>query len=169
MAGTSSRVDVFRFDGFLIAEHVSPRPQTRPVRTGSESQRGRRSYAVRMSDSLLSPQEIRTADEGVRRAGPEYSDAVVAIVLERGDQDRGAWAARLASMDQPKPSAGLGQEAPGWAPVGADGSPGRGTDASRPAAQRLGRPTLGLLELGCGKISERVFTGSGNAHLSRID
>jgi hypothetical protein len=66
---TSSRVDVFRFDGFLIAEHDSPRPQTRPVRTGSESQRGRRSYAVRMSGSLLSPQEIRTADEGVRRAG----------------------------------------------------------------------------------------------------
>ena len=161
-------MDLFRFDGFLIAEHVSPRPQTRPVRTGSESQRGRRSYAVRMSDSPLSPQEIRTADEGVRRAGARVQRRGGGIVLERVDQEIGAWADRLASMDQAEPSAGLGQEALGRAPVGADGSQGRGTDASRTATQRLGRPTLGLLELGCGKISERIFTGSGNAHLSRI-
>ncbi len=63
-------------------------------------------YAVRMSDSPLSPQEIRAAAAAHDELGPEYSDAVVASFLERVDEEITARAdARLAGMRQPEPPA----------------------------------------------------------------
>ena len=61
-------------------------------------------YAVRMSDSALSAQEIRAAAEAHDELGPEYSDAVVASFLQRVDDEISARAhARLAGMRQPEP------------------------------------------------------------------
>jgi hypothetical protein len=59
-----------------------------------------------MSDSPLSPQEIRAAAEAHAELGPEYSDAVVAAFLDRVDQAVAARVdARLADMRQPAPPA----------------------------------------------------------------
>jgi len=67
---------------------------------------GRRRYAVGMTDSPLSPQEIRAAAAAHHELGPEYSDAVVASFLERIDEGITARTnARLASMRQPEPPA----------------------------------------------------------------
>ena len=55
-----------------------------------------------MSDSPLSPQEIRAAAEAHAELGPEYSDAVVASFLDRVDRAVAARVdARLADMRQP--------------------------------------------------------------------
>ena len=55
-----------------------------------------------MSDSPLSPQEIRAAAETHAELGPEYSDAVVASFLDRVDRAVAARVdARLADMRQP--------------------------------------------------------------------
>lgn len=57
-----------------------------------------------MSDSPLSPQEIRAAAAAHDELGPEYSDAVVASFLEKVDQEITARVdARLAGMRQPEP------------------------------------------------------------------
>jgi hypothetical protein len=45
------------------------------------------SYPAHMTDSPLSPQEIRAAAEVHRELGPEYSDAVVASFLEKVDRE----------------------------------------------------------------------------------
>ena len=67
---------------------------------------GHRRYAVGMTDSPLSPQEIRAAAAAHDELGPEYSDAVVASFLERIDEGITARTnARLASMRQPEPPA----------------------------------------------------------------
>jgi len=59
-----------------------------------------------VSDSPLSPQEIRAAAEAHAELGPEYSDAVVAAFLDRVDQAVAARVdARLADMRQPAPPA----------------------------------------------------------------
>jgi hypothetical protein len=59
-----------------------------------------------MSDSPLSPQEIRAAAEAHAELGPEYSDAVVASFLDRVDRAVTARVdARLADMRQPAPPA----------------------------------------------------------------
>jgi len=59
-----------------------------------------------MSDSPLSPQEIRAAAEAHAELGPEYSDAVVASFLDRVDRAVAARVdARLADMRQPAPLA----------------------------------------------------------------
>jgi hypothetical protein len=59
-----------------------------------------------MSDSPLSPQEIRAAAEAHAELGPEYSDAVVASFLEKVDTAVAARVdARLAEMRQPAPPA----------------------------------------------------------------
>jgi hypothetical protein len=59
-----------------------------------------------MSDSPLSPQEIRAAAEAHAELGPEYSDAVVASFLDRVDRAVAARVdARLADMRQPAPPA----------------------------------------------------------------
>jgi hypothetical protein len=61
-----------------------------------------------MSDSPLSPQEIRAAAAAHDELGPEYSDAVVASFLEKVDQEITARVdARLAGMRQPEPPADL--------------------------------------------------------------
>ncbi len=61
-----------------------------------------------MSDSSLSPQEIRAAAAAHDELGPEYSDAVVASFLERVDEEIAARArARLVSIRQPEPPAEL--------------------------------------------------------------
>ena len=52
------------------------RPETRQAWTGGGSQRGRRSYAVRMTDSPLSPQEFWTGTAAHAELGPKYSGAV---------------------------------------------------------------------------------------------
>jgi hypothetical protein len=57
------------------------------------------SYPAHMTDSPLSPQEIRVAAEVHRELGPEYSDAVVASFLEKVDREITARVeARLAEM-----------------------------------------------------------------------
>ena len=67
---------------------------------------GHRSYALGMTDSPLSPQEIRAAAAAHHELGPEYSDAVVASFLERVDEEMTARTeARLAGMRQPEPPA----------------------------------------------------------------
>jgi hypothetical protein len=59
-----------------------------------------------MTDSPLSPQEIRAAAAAHDELGPEYSDAVVASFLERVDEEITARAdARLAGMRQAEPPA----------------------------------------------------------------
>jgi len=59
-----------------------------------------------MSDSPLSPQEIRAAAEAHAELGPEYSDAVVASFLDRVDRAVAARVdARLAEMREPAPPA----------------------------------------------------------------
>jgi hypothetical protein len=58
-----------------------------------------------MSDSPLSPEEIRAAAEVHRELGPEYSDAVVASFLEKVDREIAARVeARLAGLPQTEPS-----------------------------------------------------------------
>jgi hypothetical protein len=58
-----------------------------------------------MTDSPLSPQEIRAAAEVHRELGPEYSDAVVASFLEKVDREIAARVeARLAGMPQAEPA-----------------------------------------------------------------
>jgi hypothetical protein len=67
-----------------------------------------------MSDSPLSPQEIRAAAETHAELGPEYSDAVVAAFLERVDRAVAARVdARLAEMRPPAP-AHMHQPAPAY-------------------------------------------------------
>ena len=66
------------FDAPLISEHVSLQTGAWPTRTGGGPRRAHRSYAVRMSDSPLSPQEIRAAAAANAELGPGYRDAVVA-------------------------------------------------------------------------------------------
>ncbi len=61
-----------------------------------------------MSDSPLSPQEIRAAAAAHDELGPEYSDAVVASFLEKVDKEITARVdARLAGVHQPEPPAEL--------------------------------------------------------------
>ena len=61
-----------------------------------------------MSDSPLSPQEIRAAAAAHAELGPEYSDAMVASFLERVDEEIAARVdARLAGIAQPEPPAEL--------------------------------------------------------------
>jgi len=62
-----------------------PTRSPRAARAGGESQDGHRSYAVRMRDLPLSPQEIRTAAAAYAELAPGYS-AVVASSLERAGQ-----------------------------------------------------------------------------------
>jgi hypothetical protein len=57
-----------------------------------------------MTDSPLSPQEIRAAAEVHRELGPEYSDAVVASFLEKVDREITARVeARLAGAPRTEP------------------------------------------------------------------
>ncbi len=59
-----------------------------------------------MSDSPLSPQEIRAAAEAHQELGPEYSDAVVASFLDKVDRAVAARVnAHLAETRQPAPPA----------------------------------------------------------------
>jgi len=61
-----------------------------------------------MSDSPLSPQEIRAAAAAHYELGPEYSDAVVASFLEKVDKEITARVdARLTRVHQPEPPAEL--------------------------------------------------------------
>jgi len=61
-----------------------------------------------MSDSPLSPKEIRAAAAAHDELGPEYSDAVVASFLEKVDKEITARVdARLARVHQPEPPAEL--------------------------------------------------------------
>jgi hypothetical protein len=69
-------VDLFRFDGRSSSNTSASRPEIRPVRDGGESRRGHRSYAVRMSDSPLSSQEIRV---GARPADMGQSERPVGL------------------------------------------------------------------------------------------
>lgn len=63
------------------------------------------SYPAHMTDSPLSPQDIRAAAEVHRELGPEYSDAVVASFLEKVDQEIAARVeARLAGMPPTEPA-----------------------------------------------------------------
>ena len=58
-----------------------------------------------MSDSPLSPEEIRAAAEAHAELGPEYSDAVVASFLDRVDRAVAARVdARLADLRPPAPA-----------------------------------------------------------------
>lgn len=58
-----------------------------------------------MTDSPLSPQEIRAAAEVHQELGPEYSDAVVASFLEKVDRQIAARVeARLAGMPRAEPA-----------------------------------------------------------------
>ena len=58
-----------------------------------------------MSDSPLSPQDIRAAAEVHRELGPEYSDAVVASFLEKVDREIAARVdARLAGTPPAEPT-----------------------------------------------------------------
>lgn len=59
-----------------------------------------------MSDSPLSPQEIRAAAAANDELGPEYSDAVVASFLDKVEEEIDARVnARLAGVRQPAPAA----------------------------------------------------------------
>jgi hypothetical protein len=63
------------------------------------------SYPAHMTDSRLSPEEIRAAAEVHRELGPEYSDAVVASFLEKVDREVAARVeARLAGMPRTEPA-----------------------------------------------------------------
>jgi hypothetical protein len=63
-----------------------------------------KSYPAHMTDSPLSPQEIRAAAEVHRELGPEYSDAVVASFLEKVDREIAARVeARLARVPRTEP------------------------------------------------------------------
>jgi hypothetical protein len=63
-------------------------------------------YADQMSDSPLSPWEVRAAAETHEELGPEYSDAVVASFLDKVDRAVAARVdAHLADMRQPAPPA----------------------------------------------------------------
>lgn len=58
-----------------------------------------------MSDSPLSPQDIRAAAEVHRELGPEYSDAVVASFLDKVDREIAARVdARLAAARPAEPT-----------------------------------------------------------------
>ena len=60
-----------------------------------------------MSDSPLSPSEIRAAAEAHEELGPEYSDAVVASFLDKVDAAVAARVdARMAELRPPAPPAG---------------------------------------------------------------
>jgi hypothetical protein len=62
-------------------------------------------YPAHMTDSPLSPQEIRAAAEVHRELGPEYSDAVVASFLEKVDREIATRVeARLAGMPPTEPA-----------------------------------------------------------------
>jgi hypothetical protein len=101
-------VDGFRFDDPLIAERVSLQTSNPAGRTGGESRRGHRSYALPMRDSPLSPQKIRTVAAAYAGLRPQYSAVVVAPSLERVDQEiAGRAGARLAGMGQLEPPTGL--------------------------------------------------------------
>jgi hypothetical protein len=64
-----------------------------------------KSYPAHMTDSPLSPQEIRAAAEVHRELGPEYSDAVVASFLEKVDREIAARVeARLAGVPRTEPA-----------------------------------------------------------------
>ncbi len=64
-----------------------------------------KSYPAHVTDSPLSPQEIRAAAEVHRELGPEYSDAVVASFLEKVDREIAARVeARLAGMPPTEPA-----------------------------------------------------------------
>jgi ferric-dicitrate binding protein FerR (iron transport regulator) len=57
-----------------------------------------------MSDSPVSPEDIRAAAETYRELGPEYHDAVVASFLEKVDREVAARVeARLADLTPPQP------------------------------------------------------------------
>jgi hypothetical protein len=63
------------------------------------------SYSAHMTDSPLSPEEIRAAAEVHRELGPEYGDAVVASFLEKVDSEIAARVeARLASTPRAEPA-----------------------------------------------------------------
>jgi hypothetical protein len=63
------------------------------------------SYPADMTDSPLSPEEIRAAAEVHRELGPDYSDAVVASFLEKVDRAIAARVeARLAGTPQTQPA-----------------------------------------------------------------
>jgi ferric-dicitrate binding protein FerR (iron transport regulator) len=63
------------------------------------------SYPAHMTDSPLSPEDIRAAAEVHRELGPEYSDAVVASFLEKVDREMAARVeARLASTPRTEPA-----------------------------------------------------------------
>ena len=58
-----------------------------------------------MSDSPVSPEDIRAAAETYQELGPEYHDAVVASFLEKVDREVAARVeARLADMAPPRPA-----------------------------------------------------------------
>jgi hypothetical protein len=64
-----------------------------------------KSYPAHMTDSPLSPQEIRAAAEVHQELGSEYSDAVVASFLEKVDREIAARVeARLAGMPPTEPA-----------------------------------------------------------------
>jgi len=63
------------------------------------------SYPAHMTDSPLSPEEIRAAAEVHRELGPEYGEAVVASFLEKVDREIAARVeARLASTPRTEPA-----------------------------------------------------------------
>jgi len=63
------------------------------------------SYIAHMTDSPLSPEDIRAAAEVHRELGPEYGDAVVASFLEKVDREIAARVeARLASTPRAEPA-----------------------------------------------------------------
>jgi hypothetical protein len=63
------------------------------------------SYSAHMTDSPLSPEDIRAAAEVHRELGPEYGDAVVASFLEKVDREIAARVeARLASTPRTEPA-----------------------------------------------------------------
>ena len=65
-----------------------------------------------MSNSPLSPEDIRAAAEVHRELGPEYSDAVVASFLEKVDREIAARVeARLAGTPQTPPAKPNGRRA----------------------------------------------------------
>jgi hypothetical protein len=75
------------------------------ARLMAEASNPARSYPAHMTDSPLSPQEIRAAAEVHQELGPEYSDAVVASFLEKVDREIAARVeARLAGMPRPEPA-----------------------------------------------------------------
>ena len=64
-------------DAPLIAGHVSLQTW-HPTRAGGGSRRAHRSYAVRMSDSRVSPRKSGPPPQPTPSWGPGYCDAVMA-------------------------------------------------------------------------------------------